>query len=286
MQGQSPDDRLEGKDFHTDLPVGEILRRARLQMGQSIEYVEQVLRIRAAHLIALEESDHASLPGRVYTIGFVRTYSDYLGLSGEKMVALLKNQALGRTKKPEYNFPVAADDASIPSQKIMLMAGAAIIVFVVGLIFVFSGGDEAQNAIPPVPAEIKQEAAQAAAPPKSPEAPPETAVAAPAAPPAPVPAPVQPEGVTVRAVENSWLEIKNGQGQIVFGQILKEDQELKIPNEPGYVMTTGNAGGIDILIGDQALPKLGKTGDVRRNVTLDINALQKLMPASGGGATP
>ncbi len=271
---------IEG--FHTDLPVGEILRRARIQSGQSIEYIEQVLRIRAAHLHALESGDHAALPGRVYTIGFVRTYSDYLGLNGEKIVALLKKQVLGRTVRPEYSFPVAADDASVPTQRLTIIVAAISVIFLFGLIFTLSGSDPAKKPVPPVPDDIKQEVEQSQAAAQVSGAPENTKLGDPAATASltsPEVPPVQEESVIVRAQDNSWLEIKNASGQIVFGQILKEGQELKIPNEKGYVMTTGNAGGIDILIGEKILPKLGKAGDVRRNVTLDIEALRKLLPA-------
>lgn len=264
------DDLIEG--FHTNLPVGEILRRARLQRGQSIEYVENVLRIRASHLLAMENGDHDSLPGRVYTIGFVRTYSDYLGLNGEKMVALLKKQALGRGHKPEYQFPLAAEDASVPPQKLVYIGAAAAVLLLIVAIFAFSGVPEEERAVPALSQDLRDEAAKVTAP-LADESPQQTA---------PMTGPetqalAANRIVTVRAEEDSWLQIKNGRGQIVFAQILKEGQELKIPEEPGYVMTAGNAGGILLLVGDRPVPKLGKAGDVRRNVTLDADALEKLI---------
>ncbi len=41
-------------NFHTDMPVGEILRRTRVHYGQSLFQIEGVLRIRASQLEALE----------------------------------------------------------------------------------------------------------------------------------------------------------------------------------------------------------------------------------------
>ncbi|MBU0859077.1 MAG: helix-turn-helix domain-containing protein, partial [Alphaproteobacteria bacterium] len=90
----------------TDMTVGEILRRTRLHYGQSLTDVESILRIRAAQLQALEDGRIDLLPGRVYAIGFVRAYAEYLGLDGEKMVHLFKAQA-GNPPRPraELHFP-------------------------------------------------------------------------------------------------------------------------------------------------------------------------------------
>ena len=86
-------------DFHTDMPVGEILRRTRTHYGLNLQQVEQILRIRASNLEALETGDVSQLPGRVYAIGFVRAYAEYLGLDGDKMVHLFKQQSVGDKKK-------------------------------------------------------------------------------------------------------------------------------------------------------------------------------------------
>ncbi|MFN3700448.1 MAG: helix-turn-helix domain-containing protein, partial [Alphaproteobacteria bacterium] len=64
-------------EFHTDMPVGEILRRGREHYGQSLEDVERNLRIRAIQLHALETGNIEQLPGKAYALGFVRSYSEY-----------------------------------------------------------------------------------------------------------------------------------------------------------------------------------------------------------------
>jgi len=38
-------------------------------------------------------------------------------------------------------------------------------------------------------------------------------------------------------------------------------------------MTTGNAGGIDILIDGKAIPQLGPVGEIRTNIVLDAQSL-------------
>ena len=96
------------------LSVGEILRRTRMHYGRSLDDVESVIRIRASLLEALEADDVSKLPGRVYAIGFIRSYAEYLGLDGGQIVELFKQQLGNNTLKPVYNFPVAAEESKRP----------------------------------------------------------------------------------------------------------------------------------------------------------------------------
>lgn len=73
--------------------IGNELRDARLAAGETVETVADVLRIRAAYLAALEQGDHGQLPGPIYVRGFIRSYGDYLGLSGRRLLAMLEGSA-------------------------------------------------------------------------------------------------------------------------------------------------------------------------------------------------
>lgn len=82
-----------------DMPletVGQDLRTARQRKGEDIATVSKALKIRKDHLEAIEESNFEGLPGRAYAIGFVRTYSDYLGLDGPACVERFKAEIAGR----------------------------------------------------------------------------------------------------------------------------------------------------------------------------------------------
>ena len=67
--------------------IGPALRKARLLRGKSIEEASRETRIRADYLRALEAERFDDLLGDVYVRGFLRTYSTYLGLDGDKTVA-------------------------------------------------------------------------------------------------------------------------------------------------------------------------------------------------------
>jgi cytoskeleton protein RodZ len=52
-------------------------------------------------------------------------------------------------------------------------------------------------------------------------------------------------------------------------QILRQGNIYKVPREQGLMLTTGNAGGLEILVDGVKVPTLGPFGAVRRDVALD-----------------
>jgi len=271
-------------EYYTDLAVGEILRRTRLHYGQSLEQVEAMLRIRASQLDAIERGDLENLPGRVYTIGFVRSYSEYLGLDGDKMVHLFKNQSVGNKNKPELHFPVAASESKIPG--IYTIAASLVgFVIVLTLISTFIMPEKPEEEVPPVPEELAQrmeleptfneiEVAGDVMGPLLPADMPASDLAA-IEPAAVMPdeeiilEPEAPPQVVLEITENSWIEIRNAEGAAILRQILKPGDEYTVPDEEGLIMSTGNAGGITIKVGNQTLPPIGKSAEVRRDILLD-----------------
>jgi len=72
--------------------VGEILQRARLEKKLSLEEVERKIKIRTKFLEAIEENNYQKLPSAVYAKGFIKNYSEFLGLSPEKILAIFRRQ--------------------------------------------------------------------------------------------------------------------------------------------------------------------------------------------------
>ena len=68
--------------------LGDALRQQREQMGVTLEQAAEDTRIREKFLQAIESGDYQSLPGTVYTKGFLRNYAEYLNLDAEEMLAI------------------------------------------------------------------------------------------------------------------------------------------------------------------------------------------------------
>jgi Helix-turn-helix domain len=66
--------------------IGNSLREARERQGLGYPEIELATKIRAKYIRALEEEDFTAIPGDAYIRGFLRTYSDYLGLDADVYV--------------------------------------------------------------------------------------------------------------------------------------------------------------------------------------------------------
>jgi hypothetical protein len=90
--------------------------------------------------------------------------------------------------------------------------------------------------------------------------------------------------IDIVANEDAWIEIRRPGGGIVVSKVLKGGQSYSVPEEPGLILNTGNAGGIVVALNGMNLMPLGGYGEVKRNITLrpmnpgDPNPLAKLDP--------
>jgi cytoskeletal protein RodZ len=77
---------LRGFDsYHVSL--GDELRGERASLGKSLLDVQRELRIKAAHIDAIENADPGAIPYQGYVTGYVKAYARYLGLPEEATLA-------------------------------------------------------------------------------------------------------------------------------------------------------------------------------------------------------
>jgi cytoskeletal protein RodZ len=246
-------------DNYHDLSVGEILQRTREHYGQSIPQVELNLRIRAAHLIAIEQGDVENLPGRVYAIGFVRAYAEYLGLDGDKMVHLFKAQTIGRKPKPDLHFPITYKDTKTPNVYIIMGCLAGVILLITYWSMTYNPKNHIEI-VPPVPEELKQGSVPLLK--KSEALKIQNRISE-------ILAPTPKNKMELVVSEDSWVEIKDAKGKILLRQVLNPGDKYIVPDEKGLILSTGNAGGITVFIEGKKVGSLGKPTEVRRNIALN-----------------
>ncbi|MEK7119144.1 MAG: helix-turn-helix domain-containing protein [Patescibacteria group bacterium] len=78
--------------------AGAILREARLAKKISLETVEQSTKIRLKFLQAIEADDFSKLPSLGYAKGFVKNYSEYLGLDSNTVLAFFRRETQDVTR--------------------------------------------------------------------------------------------------------------------------------------------------------------------------------------------
>jgi cytoskeletal protein RodZ len=115
--------------------VGAMLKEMRLQKGLKIAEISKHLCIRKHYIEAIEESDYKEIPAFPYGIGFIRSYANFLGLNGENIVDLYKEETQGdKTKDSKVLEP--QKDAVMPEIRYLLISILAIIlIYVVWMVF-------------------------------------------------------------------------------------------------------------------------------------------------------
>jgi cytoskeleton protein RodZ len=87
-------------------------------------------------------------------------------------------------------------------------------------------------------------------------------------------------GLAVRASADSWIQVRDHSGQVLFSRIMHAGEDWAVPSEQGLVLTTGNAGGTELVLDGSVTPPLGSSGAVRRDLPLDPDAIKsgRLVP--------
>ena len=116
--------------------IGETLREARELKGVSIKLISQEINISKEYLEALEEEQFDIFPAETYLLGFLRNYSEYLGLDTDKTVTLYKNYKISEEPAPLEELVGQKNSVSIPVRP--LLFGLFIIVIGVGGWFLVS----------------------------------------------------------------------------------------------------------------------------------------------------
>jgi cytoskeleton protein RodZ len=96
--------------------VGRLLRDQREARGLGLPDIEKNLRIRLAHLEAIEEGCFDKLPGAAYIPAFLRAYASHVGLDPEKVLTAYHLSGPVPIKRPvalPADFPMAEKRAPI-----------------------------------------------------------------------------------------------------------------------------------------------------------------------------
>jgi len=288
--------------------VGQDLRAARLRRGDDLATVSKALKIRKDHLEALEEDRIDNLPGKTYAIGFVRSYSHYLGLDSPALVERFKQEISGRTEPSVLQPPTTVHEEEprrLP-QGWRLIGLAVVGLLVWGAWHLLSADRETSQATPPAPlmAPPKVQAAaprpvQAPVPSAMPSpaidatgiapggATPSPALSVPAAPSqaAATPSPaagaaVAPSGraygeqnkdarVVLRARAATHITVRGRDGTIFINRDLGPGDSYNVRNTPGMTLSTSNGGGVEIDLDGVAMGNAGAQMQPADNLLLD-----------------
>jgi cytoskeleton protein RodZ len=88
--------------------------------------------------------------------------------------------------------------------------------------------------------------------------------------------PAAPTGprIVLRATADAWMQVRDAKGSVLLNRVLRSGETWPVPADGQYMLTTGNAGGTQILVDGQPTASLGGDGAVRRDMALDADAIR------------
>jgi cytoskeleton protein RodZ len=114
---------------------GEKLKSTRESKNYTAEQVARDTKISLKYIHALETDDFQAFPGETYLIGFLKSYTEFLGLDSDKYINLYKNYKIQEQEIPIHEL---LDDkkrmpplliAAIPIACLLVVAGVAAVLF-------------------------------------------------------------------------------------------------------------------------------------------------------------
>ena len=286
--------------------VGAELRAARLRLGWKLPDVAALLRIRLPYLEAIEEGRVSDLPGNAYAVGFLRAYAGTLGLDAAEVARRFRAEAHEVNRKPELQFPAPVPERGVPAGAVVLL-GVLIAAGSYAAWYKFSGdrspppttiptvperlapladragplsnpSPQVASVLPPplpAPAVLPSAAASAAPAPALPAA---ALSAAPVVTAASPPAPAN--RMVLRAKAESWVQVRDAKGPVLLNRVLHAGDTWPVPTGQKLLLTTSNAGGMEIVTDGVPGASLGAAGTLKRDVPLDPDGLKPLPGAA------
>ena len=105
--------------------AGEKLRAARERLGIDRGELSIRTKINERHLAAVEDSDFAALPARIYAVGFARSYAGAVGLDAGVSAAQVRRELneheVPSNSRPAYDLELE-DPAKVPSRRLTWIA--------------------------------------------------------------------------------------------------------------------------------------------------------------------
>jgi transcriptional regulator with XRE-family HTH domain len=255
--------------------LSERLKRERELRGISLQQISEETRIGVRFLEALEDDRIEIIPGEFYRRSYLRAYTRYLGLDEDRALNVYDYSRKDRSSPAEPND----DSRQAPSSR-DLPRWAKWAVAAVGLALPLTllfrsmpspdAGSESLSAAaaqpPPVerPAPFREPAALDLAP--SPFAPENS----------------RDDGrlrLVLSVEESCWLEIV-ADGEVVISGLKDQGFHQEVTALRELRLWLGNAGGVKLLLNDRPAIPLGRSGQVRKDLTITLDNYRDFVSAS------
>jgi cytoskeleton protein RodZ len=297
------------------MSIGQMLRKHREDRGLTPEQAAYQSKVPLRLLQALEADDYRLLPDPAYLIRLLHEYALLLKLDPKALEAEFRSAIRRPPGASLVAIPSQPPPAPIPWKQVLWTAAAILVVTPLVFIALSLASKRAAErpALPQAarPERSRVEAEAPAMPDRLPAMPPEGVQpeetggtgAGPAPPPrgfeaarpgqqAPAIASAQAERrlrrflLTAHALEPTWMVVR-GDGGEQREVLLQKGQTARFVADAGFVVTVGNAGGVELSLNGKLMPSLGASGQVVRDLAIPPAAREsEALGAASPGPAP
>lgn len=264
---------------------GEELRREREMREVSREQLAAATKVSLRQILALETGRFENLPACVFSRGFVRSISAYLGLDTDRMVAGFRNvyenwEEEEAKRKAQLPTTTASLRLSRPRRAVSsdttvrgLAIAAALALLTGGAAFLKSRGSDAKKTAPASAIPVSR----ALTGPASLALPPAIAaatVALPSGGPGPARATTSSADfsslttLTLSFKEDCWAEVLVD-GKVAVRGLFQKGTKREFRSGGTFTLTLGNAGVVEVAVDGRALQPIGGQGQTVKNYVID-----------------
>lgn len=251
------------------LRAGAKLAQARQMLGLTLDEIAERTKVRRDYLEALEAMNVKYLPGRAYTVAYVKSYAQIVGLDAQALTTqFLHESALAREDaQPQLRNPESKPRRERPWLMALVIALAA-----AGFLGwqALRGNQPAQTAAvgPAVPAETSAPAAEDP-----------VITTAPVAPAGPQPL------IELTANAPAWLEVRGPDGTIFLSRDLKAGDRYRPDVGAGWTLHAKDGGAFTVTIDARPVGTLGEKGGPVLGRHVDTMA-ETMKPPAAAPAAP
>lgn len=254
-------------------PFGKLLLDARRARGMTLAQVSASTKIPVSKLQAIERDDIESLPGGIFTRGFVRSYAETVGLDPQETLAEFEARfpdessvaTLHATIEGRANEEFVRRQRTAKSVIWLVLLAVPLVLWVLSALVPTDAEPPAAEGVVAAGAELATETGSEPLPPPQPAEEP--------APPPPVEPPLRPDPapaeaaepglltMEMRATADCWVQA-SADGDRVISRLLRAGEREVIVAREEIGLRVGDAGACAFTINERPGRSLGESGEV------------------------